>query len=206
MNFIKIVIKYILRLISYRSVQKADRFFNILYTHWVKYSFASFGGNSYLERGLRLWNAKFISIGQRVFIRRMGNLSAWDEYMGQQFQPKIEIGDGCSIGEFFNMSCTNSIVLGQNVLIGRWVTLIDHAHGGNGEEELEIPPAERNLVSKGGIVIEDNVWIGDKVTICANVYIHRGAVIGANSVVTKDVAAHTVVAGCPARIIKTALK
>lgn len=196
------IIKYFLKLIPYSRFQQMGRYLNILYTHWVKYDFASFGDNSYLERGLRLWNVRFISIGENVFIRRMSSLSAWDNYLGKKYTPKIEIGDGCSIGEFFNISCTNKVFLGKNVLIGRWVTIIDHAHGGFDEEELMTPPAERDLISKGGIVIEDNVWIGDKVTICPCVHVHKGAIIGANSVVTKDVVANTIVAGCPAKTVK----
>ncbi|WP_454060052.1 acyltransferase [Elizabethkingia ursingii] len=133
----------------------------------------------------------------------MSNLSAWDSYTDKKYSPSIEIGNDCSIGEFFNLSCINGIVLGNNVLIGRWVTIIDHSHGYLNETELQVAPAERDLVSKGKIIIDDNVWIGDKVTICPNVHIHKGAIIGANSVVTYDVEANTIVAGCPARVIKT---
>lgn len=59
------------------------------------------------------------------------------------------------------------------------------------------------MVSKGPVIIEDNVWIGDKATILANVTIGKGAVVAANSVVTKDVPAYSVVAGIPAKVIKT---
>ena len=58
------------------------------------------------------------------------------------------------------------------------------------------------IVSKGPVVIGDNVWIGDKVTVLPGVTIGDGAVIAANAVVTKDVPAYSVVAGNPAKIIK----
>ena len=64
-----------------------------------------------------------------------------------------------------------------------------------------IPPNERPIISKGKIKIGDNVWIGEKVTILAAVTIGEGAVIAANSVVTKNVAPYTVVAGVPAKVI-----
>ncbi|MDR2406844.1 MAG: sugar O-acetyltransferase, partial [Bacteroidales bacterium] len=54
----------------------------------------------------------------------------------------------------------------------------------------------------GSVVIEDNVWIGDKVTILPGVHIGYGSIIGANAVVTKDVPANCVVGGNPAKIIK----
>ncbi|MBQ4055965.1 MAG: hypothetical protein IJD32_02545 [Bacteroidaceae bacterium] len=64
------------------------------------------------------------------------------------------------------------------------------------------PPRLRNVTSKGTIVIKDNVWIGDKATILPNVTIGEGAVIAANSVITKDVPPYSVAAGNPAIIIK----
>ena len=57
-------------------------------------------------------------------------------------------------------------------------------------------------MSKGDVIIGKNVWIGDKVTILPNVKIGDGVVIGANSVVTKDIPPCSVVAGNPAKIIK----
>jgi serine acetyltransferase len=55
---------------------------------------------------------------------------------------------------------------------------------------------------KGNITIENDVWIGSKSTIMSGVKIHNGAVVGANSVVTKDVPPYAIVAGNPAQIIK----
>lgn len=195
-------VKGLIRFIPYNSVRKISRYKDILFTHWVKQDFLHFGENSYLERGLRLWNPKYISIGKDVVIRRLSNLSAWDSYFEKTHNPIVKIDDGCSIGEFFNISCINKITIGKNALIGRWVTVIDHSHGHLIERELLVPPVERELVSKGEIFIGNNVWIGDKVTICPDVHIYEGAIIGANSVVTKDVQANTIVAGVPARVIK----
>ena len=61
---------------------------------------------------------------------------------------------------------------------------------------------ERDLHSKGAVVIGKNVWIGDKVSILSGVTIGDNAVIGANSVVTKSVPEGCIVAGVPARVIK----
>ena len=58
------------------------------------------------------------------------------------------------------------------------------------------------MVSKGPVIIGDNVWVGEKATIVANIKIGQGCVIAANSVVTKDVPPYCVVAGCPAKIVK----
>lgn len=62
--------------------------------------------------------------------------------------------------------------------------------------------AEFEALSKGDIVIEDDVWIGFRSTILSGVHIGQGAVIAAGSVVTRDVPPYTIVGGTPARVIK----
>lgn len=206
----KILLKRLLyvlfKLYPYSFSAQLNRYLNILYTHWMRKNFARLGDNTYIERGLRLLGGSHIIINNSVSIRRYANLSAWNSYMGEKYHPSLSIRDYCSIGEYVNISCVDKIILGKSVLLGRWVTIIDHAHGGFIEDEMEVPPMKRTLYSKGGIIIDDNVWIADKVTICPNVHIYTGAVVGANSVVTKDVPPYTMVAGCPARVIKVLRK
>ena len=64
-------------------------------------------------------------------------------------------------------------------------------------------PLKRPLVSKGGVVIGDNVWICDNVCILSGVTIGNGAIVAANAVVTHDVPPYTMVAGVPAKVIKS---
>lgn len=89
------------------------------------------------------------------------------------------------------------------MLIGKWVSIVDNDHGKTDRETLKLPPLKRELVSKGPIVIGDDVWIGDKVTILSGVTIGSHAVIAANAVVTKDVPAYSVVVGNPGKVVKT---
>ena len=63
-------------------------------------------------------------------------------------------------------------------------------------------PIKRDIVSKGAVIIGKNVWVGDKVSIMPNVRIGDGAIIAANSVVTKDVPPYSIVGGNPAKVIK----
>ena len=82
------------------------------------------------------------------------------------------------------------------------VLITDNAHGFTSLEQLRIAPLARPIIAKGKVIIGNNVWIGDKATVLPGVSIGDGAIIGANSVVTKDVPAFSVVAGNPAKIIK----
>ena len=117
---------------------------------------------------------------------------------------KISIGSHCSFGAYCHISAYTGITIGDNVLIGKWVSIVDNDHGKTDRETLELPPLRRDLVSKGPIVIGNNVWIGDKVTILSGVTIGDNSVIAANSVVTKDVPAYCVAAGNPCRVVKNA--
>ena len=87
------------------------------------------------------------------------------------------------------------IIVGNDVFIGPKVNLITINH--------DVNPDNRSATYGRPIVIEDKVWIGINSTILPGVKIGYGAIVGAGSVVTKDVPAMTVVAGNPARIIKT---
>ena len=81
------------------------------------------------------------------------------------------------------------------------MTVTDNSHGVTTIDDLSKAPHMRKVISKGEVVIEENVWIGDKATILPGVHIGKGAVVGANAVVTKDVPPFSVVGGIPARVL-----
>lgn len=147
--------------------------------------------------------AKYIYIGEGTVFRKMPVLTAVYKYFDQEFTPSIIIGRNCNFGDYVNITSTNKIIIGDNVLTGRWVTITDNNHGDNSFEQLSTPPILRPVCSKGPVIIDDNVWIGDKATILPGVTIGQGAVIAANTVVTKYVPPFSVVAGNPGRIIKS---
>lgn len=170
-------------------------------TSLCKHCFKEFGKGSYISNIPLLQNADRIYIGSNVGIGKNVLLRCYN--LGKSNNSRILIGDGSRIGDYSTISSCSDILIGKGVRTGRMVMITDNSHGHTDiPSELDVSPILRPLVSKGPIRIEDNVWIGEKVSIMPNVKIGRGAIIAANAVVTKDVPAYSIVAGCPAKVIK----
>lgn len=175
----------------------------IVYTNWIKREFKSFGENSIIiPKFSMLMGQEYISIGNFVTIGKGTQLTAWKKFREQTFNPEIILGDNCSIGEDSHITAINSIRLGNNVRLGKKILITDNAHGASSAELLDIAPNYRPLFSKGAVIIDDNVWIGEKASIMPGVHVGKGVIIAANSVVTHDIPAYSVVAGTPAKIVK----
>lgn len=151
---------------------------------------------------INLRGGKYMKIGKNFRAGKNMILQCWDEYEGDGFLPGLQIGDNARFGENCHIGCTNSIVIGDNLLAGRNIYITDHFHGVGSMKEVDIPPKKRSLYSKGEVNIGKNVWLGENVVILPGVTIGNNVTIGANAVVTKDLPDNCVAAGVPARIIR----
>lgn len=146
---------------------------------------------------------EYIDIGDNFQIGKDVRIEARDKYLSQIFNPSICIGNNVTLAGRCYFSCINKIVIGDGVLMGRDVFITDNSHGDTSDSIIGVAPIKRNLTSKGPVFIKNNVWIGRQVTILSGVTIGENSIVGSNSVVNKDVPSNCVVAGNPARIIKT---
>ncbi len=167
----------------------------------IRHRFYSCGKNVFFGRIGELHAPENITIGDNTCFGDLLYLNAWPTNKGHS-APMIVIGSNCNIGAMNHITCSNGIFIGNNVLTGKWVTITDNSHGETDMECLSMHPLNRPMFSKGPVVIEDDVWIGDGARILPGVTIGRGAVIGANAVVTKDVAPYGVACGIPAKSIR----
>lgn len=153
--------------------------------------------------GSRIQMAKINSLKGRIEIDlfsdakcRIGNflMTAGSFYIKCTDKAEITIGDNC----FFNHNCSltaaENIVIGNQCMFANNFVVVDHDHDRKDGKIL------KELVS-APVKIGNNVWCGANVTVLKGVTIGDGAVIAAGSVVNRDVAAYSVVAGVPARKI-----
>lgn len=167
--------------------------------------FNKVGKNCYFGKDFILHDEDCITIGDNFRAGDHLTLEAWKEYDGVKYSPNITIGDNVVFTDFVQISCVDEIIIGNDVLLGHAVYISDNFHGKADGDNLNIPPVKRELYSKGPVKIGNNVWIGRHVSIMPGVTIGDNSIIGANSVVTKDIAENSVAAGCPAKIIKEML-
>lgn len=158
--------------------------------------FRNWGHMSILHSPDQLCNPSQISIGKNVEIRKGSKLEA----IGNPTNfPKIQIGDGTSIHNYFHCGAAESVIIGKNVLIAGRVYISDHDHIFDCET---IPPIFSGLKILP-VRIEDEVWIGEGAAVLKGVTIGKRSVIGTNAVVTKDIPPFSIAVGIPAKVIRT---
>lgn len=135
-------------------------------------------------------NPELISIGEGSEINEYVIIRTW--------QTRISIGKNVQINPFTVIYGGSLIDIGENSMIGPHCMLVS---GNHDYIQTAKPMRFSGTITKGPIIIKENVWIGSHCTVTDGVTIGAGAVVAANSVVTKDVPPDEVVAGAPARRI-----
>ena len=202
-NILKIIIIVYNRIILYFNGFK--NYINRIkeYTYSSRYCIIFKTSNVFFKYPVNyVKGCQYFSIGKGTRFGTKAVLTAWDNYEGYTYTPIIKIGEKCNFGDYLHITSINEIIIGNNVLTGRWVTITDNAHGTSNEICNGQPPEHRKLFSKGPVFIGNNVWIGDKVTILPGVSIGENSIIAANSVVTHDIPKCCVAGGNPAIILK----
>ena len=136
-----------------------------------------------------------IIIGNNV---RIGNRCSWILSSNLHNHPRLVIGDNTTINYLTGISVEEKVEIGNNcVIAGETMIFDNNSHGLNFENGRKM-----TIDDVSPIKIEDHVWIGMRSFILKGVTVGKGSVVGACSVVTKDVPPMTMVGGNPAKILK----
>ena len=111
---------------------------------------------------------------------------------------KISLGENVGIANNVILDCRGSVKIGNDTIIGFETVILTSTHQ---HKNKKVPIKNQGMYRKS-ITIGNDVWIGARTIIMPGVTINNGAIIGANSVVTKDVPPNAIMGGVPAKLIK----
>lgn len=199
LGWIPTVVGIGLRALAYRLIMRLDGMVAI--ERGVRIRFADqvrLARGVYLDEGVYLHACPGgIDVGENTLIMHHAELHVYN--FRELPHAGIQIGRDSLIGEFNVLRGQGGITIGDRVYTSPLVQIaaVDHVFS-----DPTRPFVEQGITAQG-IVVEDDVWIGAGAIVTDGVRIGRGAVVAAGAVVTQDVPVHTVVAGVPARVVKT---
>ncbi len=166
---------------------------------YYRHVFGSFGSGSVLYKPMMLGNPRFMHIGMDVVIRQGVRLEAI--LFDPEKPPELRIGDNVNIEQNVHIVCHSRVVIGNDVSITGNCAIVDVTHPFQDvHDPLKI--GDRILAERSFVEIGDRSFLGFNAIILPNVHIGSYCIVGAHSLVTKDIPDYSVVAGSPARILQ----
>lgn len=167
---------------------------------WYARFFAAVGRGSWIKPLAQLYGPARITLGTAVRIEKHCILYSVKRSGDATYDGRIRLGDRVFLNTGCNLTAAFGIDIGTDVAFGPNVFVCDFDHG---YEQPGVSRLATPVRSKGPIVLGDRCWVGANVCIASGVTLGHDCVVGANSVVTRSFPPHTVVAGIPARALRS---
>jgi acetyltransferase-like isoleucine patch superfamily enzyme len=164
------------------------------------FGIGALGRRSVVMLPRRVQGAAHVHIGADVVVQPNAWIAAFDRWGDTVYTPRISIGDHVRIGTGAMITAVEEVRIGEGCLLSEHVFMSDHAHQAI---PGPVPPTRQPLSRRGPVVIGRHCFIGIRACIMGGVTLGDYCVVGANSVVTHSFPAGSVVAGAPARLLKS---
>jgi len=160
----------------------------------------TYGFNSYILRPCTIHGAASIFLGNHTVVLGDGYISAITSYGGLRHTPRISIGNSVYIGRHSYLTAIDGITIEDGCVLSEHVYITDLMHGIHPDRGLIM---EQPLESKGPVRIGANSFLGYRTAVMPGVTLGAHCVVGANSVVTRSFPSYSMIAGSPAKLIRT---
>ena len=160
--------------------------------NWYRYyslisGLKSFGEGISVKGHFNLWNDN-VSIGDKVSV--YPNVTFWGP-------GEIKVGNNVELGLNSTFFASEGIEIGDSALIAANCYIIDSNHGIEKDELIR----NQSAICKGKVIIGEDAWLGAGVKVLSGVHIGKGAVIGAQALVNKDIPDYAIAVGVPAKVV-----
>jgi len=166
------------------------------------YTIIFFNNSRIIRRPISIRGKRNINFGKKLTTGIGCRIEAFSFEKNEKI---IDFGENVQINDYVHITSMGKVSIGNNVLLASKIYISDCSHGyyegGYKDSSPEQIPIDRSY-NVSHVIIEDNVWIGEFVSVLPGVKIGKGSIIGANSVVTKDIPSNVIAVGAPAKPIK----
>ncbi|MGM3306062.1 acyltransferase [Anabaena sp. WFMT] len=194
------------------TISLGPRLRRLVYRH----IFGAMGDNVYIQHGVEFISTSAIELSEGVHIFKNVRLDAQGHqnnriHLGNRVAIERNVDIGCMEDTYIHIDdetfiAPNVCIAGPgDIKIGKHCMIASHSgiYANNHNFADPLLPMRQQGVTRQGIVIEDDCWLGHGVTVLDGVTIGKGSVIGAGAVVNKDIPPYSVAVGIPARVIKS---
>jgi len=179
-------LEYLVTVLKTDPLEIVDIAASVMTTIKYRYLRRCVGKNSIIRRNTRITNCRNVSIGNNCILQD-------NVYIRAGAKGKVVFGKGCMVNSFTRFFGHGGIIIGDESQFGPGVTITTTEHD---YTKSELPEIFKQ------VTIGKRVWMGSNVTILPGITIGDNSVIGAGSVVTKDIPPNSVAVGVPAKVIK----
>ncbi|HEY8899193.1 MAG TPA: acyltransferase [Chthoniobacterales bacterium] len=170
-----------------------------LFEFWSLPEFKSLGDEVVFRMPRAIARPECISIGSNVYLGPNSVLCC-AKSLAENQNPQLIISSGVWATLGLQIYCISSVIIEEDVMIAGNVFVSDYSHG---YSDATTPYISQGFSEIRPVKISKGCWIGQNVVVLPGVHIGEGAIVGANSVVTKSIPPRSIAVGAPARVIRT---